>query len=87
MKIKLIFIKTFSNSNINFDEKSSIFDINEQFYLINNLDIIYLLNKKNFNLAKTINFDIDHTDLRLFQNNKKIFTIIYNSRFQNFIIL
>ena len=52
--------------------------------MINNLDIIYLLNKKNFNLAKTINLDIDHTNLRFFQNNKKIFTIIYNSGLKNY---
>ena len=81
---KKIFIQTFFNSKIYFEKKSSIFDINEQFYLINNLDIIYLLNKKNFNLAKTINLDIDHIDLRLFQNNKKIFTIIYNSHLKNY---
>ena len=61
---------------------SEIIDLNNYFYLINNRDKIYILNKNNLNLNKTININLDKYNSKnnnsyYYSNSKKYFTSLF----------
>ena len=53
------YYKISSTSNIMLNANSSIFEVNQKYYAINYLNIIYLLNKEKLNLVKTIHLSIE----------------------------
>jgi len=68
-----------STDQINIDKAySEIIDLNNFFYLVNNKDKIYILNKNNLNVNKTININLDKYNSK---NNLQYFYSTSNNYF------
>ena len=68
-----------STDQINIDKVySEIIDLNSSFYLVNNKDKIYILDKNNLNLNKTININLDKYNIK---NNLQYFYSTSNNYF------
>jgi len=65
-----------STDQINIDKVySEIIDLNNSFYLVNNKDEIYILNKNNLNVNKTININLDKYEYFYSTSNTSLFKI------------
>ena len=69
--------KISSTSNIELNANSSIFEVNQKYYAINYLNIIYLLNKEKLNLVKTIDLNIRCEYSFFFNEDKNKFTLFH----------
>ena len=71
------YYKISSTSNIKLNANSSIFEVNQKYYAINYLNIIYLLNKEKLNLVKTIDLNIRCEYSFFFNEDKNKFTLFH----------
>ena len=71
------YYKISSTSNIMLNANSSIFEVNQKYYAINYLNIIYLLNKEKLNLVKTIDLNIRCEYSFFFNEDKNKFTLFH----------
>ena len=71
------YYKISSTSNIELNANSSIFEVNQKYYAINYLNIIYLLNKEKLNLVKTIDLNIRCQYSFFFNEDKNKFTLFH----------
>ena len=71
------YYKISSTSNIKLNANSSIFEVNQKYYAINYLNIIYLLNKEKLNLVKTIDLNIRCQYSFFFNEDKNKFTLFH----------
>ena len=71
------YYKISSTSNIMLDANSSIFEVNQKYYAINYLNIIYLLNKEKLNLVKIIDLNIRCEYSFFFNEDKNKFTLFH----------
>ena len=71
------YYKISSTSNIMLNANSTIFEVNQKYYAINYLNIIYLLNKEKLNLVKTIDLNIRCEYSFFFKEDKNKFTLFH----------
>ena len=71
------YYKISSTSNIKLNANSSIFEVNQKYYAINYLNIIYLLNKEKLNLVKIIDLNIRCEYSFFFNEDKNKFTLFH----------
>ena len=69
-----------STNQFNIDTKySEVIDLNSGFYALNNKDKIYILNKNNLEIIKTININLDKLNTQFYYYSFSIFTTLFKS--------
>ena len=69
-----------STNQFNIDTKySEVIDLNSGFYALNNKDKIYILNKNNLEINKTININLDKLNTQFYYYSSSIFTTLFKS--------